>query len=49
MVGLSLSWEGRDDGKNRFVDSGISNEGDGRSELARSETRRVATVGVYAR
>ena len=48
MVGLSLSLEGRDEGKKKFVDSGFSNEGEGRSELVRSETRRVATVGVYA-
>src|ERR1700679_2286031 len=50
MVGLSLSLEVRDEGKKRFVDSGFSNDGEGMSELAlaRSEIRRVATVGVYA-
>ena len=48
MVGLSLSLEGRDEGKKRFVDSSFSNEGKGRSELMRSETRRVATMHVYA-
>jgi hypothetical protein len=48
IVGLSVRLEGSDDGKNRFVDSGFSNDGEGISELVRSETRRVATVGVYA-
>ena len=48
IVGLSLSLEGRDEGNRRFIDSGFSNDGEGMSKLARSETRRVATVGVYA-
>lgn len=48
MDELSRSLEGREDGKNRFVDSGVSNDGEGKSELVRAETRRVATVGVYA-
>ena len=48
MFALSRSLGGRDDGKKRFVDSGVSNDGEGNSELVRSETRRVATVGVYA-
>ena len=44
--GLSLSLEGREDGNSSFVDSGVSNDSEGRSELVSAETRRVATEGV---
>ena len=48
MVALSRRLGGRDEGRKRFVDSGDSNDAKGSSELVRLETRRVATVGVYA-